>query len=267
MNWAWRSMADALNSCGTGVDAMLSVQRSFMYFPTQERMSPSAAGVPEMQEVTLRTPDGLDLLAWYAPPTRSGAPTLIYFHGNGGDIGMRAGKVSPFLEAGLGVLLTTYRGYSGNPGAPSEAGLYDDARAAHAFLEAQKPSGIVLYGESLGTGVAVQLATEIEALSVVLEAPFTSIADIALPQMPFMPLQSLIIDRFDSAKKIGAVNAPVLIVHGELDTTIPVRLARQLFDAANEPKEGHFIPGAGHNDLYVHGMAALALTFIENAAG
>lgn len=267
MNWAWRGMADALNSCGAGVDAMLSVQRSFMYFPTQDRPSPSDAGVPEMRQVTLHTADGLDLVAWYAPPTREGAPTLIYFHGNGGDIGMRAGKVSPFLDAGLGVLLTTYRGYSGNPGTPSETGLYADARAARAFLEAQNTSAIALYGESLGTGVAVQLATEMAPLAVVLEAPFTSIADLAQPQMPFLPVKALILDRFDSAAKIGEISAPLLIVHGALDATIPVQLARQLFEAAPEPKEGHFLPGAGHHDLFGHGMAALTLTFLEKNAG
>jgi len=250
-----------------GIDAMLSVQRHFMYFPSQDRSSPADAGVPEMGEVSLKTDDGLDLLAWYAAPAKKNGLTLIYFHGNGGDIGMRAGKVKPYLEAGFGVLLTTYRGYSANPGTPSEAGLYDDARAAHAFIKAQKPGKIALYGESLGTGVAVQLATEIHPAALVLEAPFTSIADIATPQMPFLPLKSLILDQFDSVGKIASIDAPLMIVHGEQDLTIPVHLARQLFDAARDPKEGHFLDQAGHNDLYEHGMAALTLAFLEKIAG
>ena len=156
-----------------------------------------------------------------------------------------------YLNAGLGVLLTTWRGYSGNPGTPTEDGLYADGRAARAFLRARGCGDArqILYGESLGTGVAVHLARESTPAALVLEAPFSSVVDIASGRFPLLPVRLLIVDRFDSAAKIGKVAAPVLIVHGERDRTIPVRLARRLFKRAREPKEAVFIPEADHADL------------------
>ena len=113
-------------------------QRSLTYFPDRTRPTPADSGVPELSPVSLETEDGLSLLAWYAPPRVSGAPSLVYFHGNAGHIGMRGFKVRAYLNAGLGVLLTTWRGYSGNPGTPTEDGLYADGRAARAFLRAAR---------------------------------------------------------------------------------------------------------------------------------
>ena len=220
--------------------------------------------MPELAPVALDTEDGLALLAWHAPPRAPGAPSLVYFHGNAGHIGMRGFKVRAYLNAGLGVLLTTWRGYSGNPGAPSEAGLYADGRAARAFLRARgcADGRHILYGESLGTGVAVHLARETAPAALVLEAPFTSIAEVAARRFPFLPVGPLIVDRFDSARKIGAAAAPLLIVHGERDEIIPARLARRLHARAPEPKEAVFIPDAGHADLQDFGLAAIVLDFL-----
>lgn len=239
-------------------------QRSLTYYPDRTRPTPVESGVPELSPVTLETEDGLTLLAWHAPPRAEGTPSLIYFHGNAGHIGMRGFKVRAYLNAGLGVLLTTYRGYSGNPGTPTEDGLYADGRAARAFLGARGCGDTrqILYGESLGTGVAVHLAREATPSALVLEAPFSSIADIAGGRFPLLPVGLLIADRFDSAAKIGKVGAPVLIVHGEHDRTIPVRLARKLFRRAREPKEGVFIPGADHADLPDFGLPAIVLEFL-----
>ena len=186
-------------------------QRSLTYFPDRTRPTPADSGVPELSPVSLETEDGLSLLAWYAPPRVSGAPSLAYFHGNAGHIGMRGFKVRAYLNAGLGVLLTTWRGYSGNPGTPTEDGLYADGRAARAFLRAhgRGDDRQILYGESLGTGVAVHLARETAPGALVLEAPFTSVVDIASGRFPLLPVGPLIVDRFDSAAKIGKVAAPV----------------------------------------------------------
>ncbi len=239
-------------------------QRSLTYFPDRTRPTPADSGVPELSPVTLETEDGLSLLAWYAPPRVSGAPSLAYFHGNAGHIGMRGFKVRAYLNAGLGVLLTSWRGYSGNPGTPTEDGLCADGRAARAFLRAHGcgDDRQILYGESLGTGVAVHLAREAAPGALVLEAPFSSIVDIASGRFPLLPVGPLIVDRFDSAAKIGKVAAPVLIVHGERDRTIPVRLARRLFKRAREPKEAVFIPEADHADLVEFGLPAIALEFL-----
>lgn len=241
-----------------------ALQRALTYYPDSMRPTPAEAGVPELAPVVLETEDGLLLLAWHAPPRADGAPSLIYFHGNAGHIGMRGFKVRAYLNAGLGVLLTTWRGYSGNPGTPTEDGLYADGRAARAFLRAHGASDArqILYGESLGTGVAVHLACEAAPAALVLEAPYSSIADIAAGRFPLLPMRPLIVDRFDSAAKIDKVSAPLLIVHGERDRTIPVRLARKLHKRAREPKEAVFIPEADHADLTEFGLAAIVLEFL-----
>ena len=241
-----------------------ALQRSLTYYPDHTRPTPAEAGVPELAPVTLETEDGLALLAWHAPPRTEGAPSLIYFHGNAGHIGMRSFKVRAYLNAGLGILLTTWRGYSGNPGTPTEDGLYADGRAARDFLRTRgvDDERQILYGESLGTGVAVHLAREAAPAALVLEAPYSSIADIASGRFPLLPVGPFILDRFDSAAKIGKVEAPLLIVHGERDRTIPVRLARKLHRRAREPKEAVFIPEADHADLTEFGLAAIVLEFL-----
>lgn len=263
MRW-WEGLGLAAVAYGAALGAAFAAQRSLIYFPDGTRPEPDRGVLPDIEPVTLETHDGLSLLAWHQRPRRAGAPTLVYFHGNAGHLGIRAAKLAPYLEAGFGGLLTSWRGYSGNPGKPSEQGLYADGRAALGFLtRAGIESGrIILYGESLGTGVAVQLATETRPAAVVLEAPYTSIPDIAAWRVPVAPVKPLVIDRFDSLAKIGAVQAPLLVVHGERDTTIPVRFGRKLFDAANDPKLGVFIDGAGHLDLYDHGMAGIVLDFL-----
>jgi len=245
--------------------ALYFMQRSLLYLPDQTRPTPVAFGVPEMAAVTLTTEDGLSLLAWWTPPRETGGPVLVYFHGNGGHIGYRGLKIRPYLDRGFGVLLVAWRGYSGNGGSPTEAGLYADGRAALRFLESR---GIavgqrVFYGESLGSGPAVELAAEGAAGALVLEAPFTSIADMAASQFPIFPARRLVRDRFDSIAKIGLVAVPLLIVHGERDGIVPARMGRALLAAANPPKEGVFLPRAGHNDLYDHGAAAHVLRFID----
>ncbi len=264
INWIWGGIAAGIGAYGLIVGGAFAGQRRLLYFPSAERPDPAASGVAEMAEVSLATEDGHALLAWHRPPADPALPTLVYFHGNAGHIGMRADKVRPYLDAGMGVLLTTWRGYSGNPGDPSEQGLYRDGRAALTFLAAAGAPAerIVLYGESLGTGVAVHLARERAPAAVVLEAPYSSIADVAQARFPLLPVKSLILDRFDSMNKIAALAAPVLIVHGARDWTIPIRFGERLFAAAAEPKKLHVYPDAGHNDLYDHGMAGLVMEFL-----
>jgi len=264
-DWIWGSFAAAIGAYGLILGSTFAAQRKLLYYPSSERPTPTESGVSEMAEVSLNTEDGHALLAWHRSPVDAAFPTLVYFHGNSGHIGMRADKVRPYLKAGLGVLLTTWRGYSGNPGAPSEEGLYSDGRSALAYLEAIGIASkqTVLYGESLGTGVVVQLACERTPGAVVLEAPYSSIPDVAQARLRLMPAKSLILDRFESKKKIADVRAPVLIAHGARDRTIPLRFGEQLFKVAVEPKKLHIYPEAGHNDLYDYGMAELVLDFLR----
>jgi len=228
------------------------MQRHIIYFPLSYFPSPAEAGVPQMRIVTLHTADGLALKAWYHPPIHSRLPTLIYVHGNAGHIGHRAMMVKPFLEEGYGVLLLTYRGYSGNPGKPTEQGLYQDARAALDFVHQHTIPNhcIVLYGNSIGTAVAIQMATEYPIGAMILQAPFPSLADVGQVHYPFLPIKPLLKDKFDSIKKVEKLKAPVLVIHGESDWIIPPKLSRQLFNSLPEPKQAKYTPDKGHNDLY-----------------
>lgn len=248
------------------------VQRSLIYQPDRSEPIPAASGVAEMTVIPLVAADGARTRSWYRPAAPA-KPTLIYFHGNAGNIGSRGGKVRAYLDAGFGVLLVGYRGYGGNPGRPSEDGLYADARAALEHLAAGgiEPGRWVIYGESLGTGVAVRMAAEwaergpIGAL--VLEAPFTSLADLAQHHYFYLPARWLVRDRFDSIERIAAVRTPVLVLHGERDGTVPVRFGRRLYERAQEPKEGRWFPDAGHNDLYDFGADRAVVDFVNGRLG
>jgi hypothetical protein len=158
-----------------------------------------------------------------------------------------------------------YRGYGGNPGSPSETGLYADGAAALDFLDHQgiMPNRLVLYGESLGSGVAVRMAGQHEIAGLILEAPFTSVAQVAQYHYPFVPASLLVRDRFDSLSRIRAVKVPILILHGGRDTVIPMRFGRALLDAAPGPKEGWFAPEAGHGDLARFGALDAVAVFLE----
>ncbi len=251
------------------VGAMYLLQRSLMYFPAQDLGTPLAEGVPELGVVRLRTDDGLDLVAWYKPAAKADGVTVVFFHGNGGHIGHRAARTRAFTEAGHGLLLVSYRGYGGNPGKPTEAGLFADSRAAYDFLvdEGVPPVRIAVIGESLGSGPAVYLAAERQVGALLLEAPFTSAGDVGQRAYPFLPVKLLIRDPFDSLSRIADVRVPLLIVHGERDEVVPVELGRRLFEAANEPKRGIFLPGAHHNDLDAHDITGLELEFLAEYLG
>lgn len=249
------------------VGSLYIFQRNLLYHPAAAMPTPAESGVPEMDAVSLETADGLRLTSWYEPAT-DGRPTLVYLCGNAGHLGYRASKVRHFLDAGYGVLLVGYRGFGGNPGRPSEAGLYLDGQAALGFLEGEGITAdrTVLYGESLGSGVAVHIAHEQAkdqpVAAVLLEAPYTSIADLAAHHYPFAPARWLVKDRFETETKIAGVGAPLLIFQAEDDRVIPVRYGKRLFEAAAEPKEAHWLPNGGHNGLYDVGAPEIALEFL-----
>jgi fermentation-respiration switch protein FrsA (DUF1100 family) len=243
------------------VGLLFTFQRSLLYPANPFRPAPAELGVPEMQVVTLRTRDGLDLVGWYAPP-RGDRATIVSFHGNGDFVGANADFARQLIDRGFGVLLASYRGYSGNPGTPSESGLYEDGRAALDFVET-RGGRVILQGFSLGSGVAVQLATERKVAGLILEAPFTSVVDVAAAAYPFVPVRFLMFDRFDSRAKIALIVVPVLITHGTLDEVIPAVQFDHLYAAITAPKTRAVIEGATHVDLARHGSGRAALRFIE----
>ncbi|HVR67252.1 MAG TPA: alpha/beta hydrolase [Verrucomicrobiae bacterium] len=230
-----------------GVLALLYFyQQKLLYFPDVERPDAGPPGL--LEPVAYRSADGIELNSLYRAPPSDAAQVLLHFHGNAGNIGDRVGRIVPYADAGMGVLLAEYRGFGGNSGSPSEQGFYDDARAAIGFLRQQgvEPGRIVFYGESLGSGVAVQMATEFACGALVLEAPYSSVADVAQGRYWMFPVKALVRDRFDSTAKIAGVRCPIFIMHGTADRVIPIRYGERLYTLAPSPKEMKVYPGLGH---------------------
>ena len=261
-NWVAQAMATfkwllilGVASYG-GLIALLYVsQRALQYFPERVRTAPAEAGLPEAVEVMLDTVDGERVVAWHVPP-REQQPVVIYFHGNGASLRWRVDRFRALIADGSGLVALSYRGYGGSSGRPTEAGLINDALAAYDFARGRyQPQRIVLWGESLGSAVAVALAAEHPVGHVILQSPFTSALDIATHRYWFVPVRMLMKDQFRSDLRIGKITAPVLVLHGDRDTVVPIRLGERLFDMINAPKRFVRFPGIGHNDL---GMPAVA---------
>lgn len=233
-----------------GVLALMYVfQRALLYFPDTARTLPAAAGLGQASEVTFDSSDGEKLLAWYAPP-RDGKKLVLYFQGNAGGLDLRADRFNWLTADGTGLLALRYRGYGGSSGKPSEAGLIRDANAAYDFAAARlPPTRLVLFGESLGTAVAVALGAERPAAGVILDAPFTSAADVGAAAYPFAPVRWLMKDTWHSDTRVGRIKAPLLVLHGELDRLVPIRFSERLFALANEPKRMVRFPQGGHVNL------------------
>jgi uncharacterized protein len=264
VRWLYAAIGALLFGYAAVVGVLYIEQRTLLYHPSMQRPPLGSLAAFGAREVTLNTKDGLELFSWYLPPL-AGAPVIVYFHGNGGDIGMQGGRLRRFGEVGFGVLMVEYRGYGANPGAPTEPGLLADARAALAFLDTQHvPSDRrVLYGQSLGSGIAVQLAASNPIAALILESPYSSIADVAQYHYPWVPARWLLHDKFDSLAVIGQVKAPMLFLQAEHDTIIPARFGRALYAAAPEPKMMWSTDQGDHNDVGALGGFEVAIDFVR----
>src|SRR5882757_4658691 len=251
-----------------GLAALFFAQRSFLFpIPTAARTTPQAAGFPEAEEHVLATADGEKVIVWHVP-ARPGHPVILYFHGNGDFLAGFFGRFRELIADGTGVIALSYRGYAGSSGQPSERGLLLDAAAAYAFATARYSADkIVVWGFSLGTGVAVALAAEAPVGKLILEAPYTSIADVAASAFPIFPVRLVIKDPFHSDQRIARVNAPLLVMHGVRDAMIPIAFGERLFAQAHEPKQFVRLPDGGHNDLDAHGATETVRQFIGAAKG
>ena len=237
-------------------------QRHLLYLPSSGLLAPDIVGLANVRVLDIRTQDGLTLGAWYVPPRQPAPPTatVIVFNGNAGNRSHRAPLAWRLAEAGYATVLVDYRGYGGNPGTPSERGLLADARAVVSTVTAFEQvdaSRLVYFGESLGSGVAVQLALEMPPAALVLRSPFTSVTDVAAHHYWFLPVWRLVWDRFDSLSRIGRVRCPLLVVAGDRDRVVPFALSQRLFEAAREPKRFVRVPGADHNDAELAAGAPL----------
>lgn len=246
-----------------GVVALLAIfQRSFIYHPPRERLD--EATLRARGYAPLDAPASGPASLWLSAPPDATGRVVVFLHGNAGEIAGALDKVEPLRRAGHGVLLVEYPGFAQVAGSPTEVAIFATAVRGIDALAARGIAGrrLVLWGESLGTGVAVPLAAGRGVGGVILEAPFTSVADRAQEIYWWTPARSLVRDRFDNLGRIAAIDAPLLIVHGERDTVTPAAHGRRLLDAAREPKRGIFYPMGAHTDLPEHGMTQAIVEFI-----
>jgi uncharacterized protein len=233
---------------------MLLFERRLIYFPYRAvELRPADLSLRH-EEAILTTSDGVKIHAWWLPADGADLAVIVC-NGNAGNMSYRLDRVAAMhRRLGVSALLFDYRGYGQSEGQPDEPGTYQDARAAYRFLtetRGVRPDHIVIFGESLGAAVAVQLALERPARGLVLESPFTSVPEMARAAYPFLPpIGRLIRTRYETIAKIGALRMPLLVLHGEHDTIVPVSQGHRVFEAAPQPKRLFVIPGAGHNDTY-----------------
>jgi fermentation-respiration switch protein FrsA (DUF1100 family) len=245
---------------------MYFAQRKLLYFPETVRTTPAELGFAAAQEVTLETADGERVIAWHVPPRANNA-VVIYFHGNGGALRLRLDRFRAITADGTGLVALSYRGYGGSTGSPTENGLLADADAAYDFAIARYPAErLVLWGESLGTGVATTLAAKRKVGRLLLESPFTSAADVGASVYWYVPVRLLMKDQFRSDERIRQVKVPLLVIHGTLDRVVPISFGERLFALANEPKRMVRIPGGGHVNLDGFGAQDITRPFVAEAA-
>ncbi len=231
------------------------VDRVFVFYPDRRlRITPAQVGL-DYQDLWIETSDGERLHGWLVK-AETHAPLLLFFHGNAGNIGDRVENVALLVRAGISVLIFDYRGYGKSSGKPTEEGVYTDGLAVYEYAVktlGYGPQNIVLFGRSLGAAVAAHLASRVEVAGVILESAFTNLKDLAWVHYPFIPGKFLVKHKFDVLEMVKGMKAPLLVIHGDQDDLVPVRLGERVYGAAPGAKEFYVVPGAGHNDTDVVG--------------
>ncbi len=240
------------------------LERSLMYAADPRYTNPKKAGAPAFTEHTLHTPDGEQIISWYAP-AEPGQPTLLYIHGNAGTLADRAERITAYHEEGRGCLIMSYRGYSGSTGRPSEKANVADAKLAFDTLVnwGIEPQDIFIYGESIGTGIAVQVAGDRRPGGLILDAPYTSIVDVGEMHYPYLPARLMMRDRYETMRHLKRITAPLLVIHGEQDRVIPVEMGRKVAASSPTPSDIVTFRGAGHSDHAQFGSFAAVNDWID----
>ena len=220
---------------------MYIFQRNFLYHPDKNNYLRGEKLNVDIKEISVPSTDGITLKAWFYKNPQN-KYTVLFFHGNAGGLGNRIYKLNELKNLNLNYLIISWRGFSGNKGNPTEQGLYSDARSALEWLEKNNISKnkIILYGESLGTGVAVEVSQNQKFAGIILESPYTSIVDAAKIYYPYLPVDLILKDKYLSLKKIKNINSPILIMHGGADRIIPITMGKKLFDEVQSKKYGYF---------------------------
>lgn len=223
-------------------------QRNLQYHPDTALRSPESLGLSGISIITFKAADDETIVAWHKPAL-TGRPTIMYFHGNGGSVSTRPKKIATYAASNYGLLAVSYRGYGGSTGSPSERGFLTDAEAAYVWLKSQGVSenDILVVGESIGTGVAVQFAAKHRIRAMALEAPFANAVDIGAAAYWYLPVRLLMHDQFRSADYIASVKVPLWITHGTDDQLIPFAQGQKLFSLANDPKTFVAVQGGTHD--------------------
>jgi len=215
-------------------------QSNLLYHPAENNYFGDKLTV-SLDKVKIKTEDNIELLAWHHNKNIN-YKTILFFHGNAGSLENRIHKINHFKDMDINFLIIAWRGFSGNKGQPSEKGLYEDAKSAVRWLKNKgiEKKDIVIYGESLGTGVASEIAQNNNFAGVILESPFTSMVDAGKSKYPFFPIKLLLKDKYESDKKIKNIVSPILIMHGESDRIVPFWMGKKMYDLANKPKFSYF---------------------------
>jgi len=240
-------------------------QRSLLYHPNENNYSGDQLSVP-IEKVKINTEDNIELLAWFHEKDLINNKTILFFHGNAGNLENRIYKLNQFGDMEVNFLIIAWRGFSGNNGNPTEKGLYIDGRSAIKWLidKGVEEKNIILYGESLGTGVATHLSQNKDFAGVILETPFTSMTDAAKTFYPYIPVGILLKDKFDNKNKVKNIKSPVLILHGEADQIVPFDMGKKIFSLANEPKYSYFTKTDNHMMEFDKKLIKALKTFIKS---
>ncbi len=240
-------------------------QRNLLYHPNENNYSEDKISV-DIENVRIKTSDNIELLGWYHEKNLKDSKTLIFFHGNAGSLENRIHKLNHFRDMNINFLIIAWRGFSGNNGNPSEQGLYEDGKSAIDWLikKGVSEKNLILYGESLGTGVATHLAQNKNFAGVILETPFTSMIDAAKKFYPYIPVKLLLKDKFENYKKIKNINSPILIMHGEADQLVPFSMGEKIYEIANEPKYSYFTKYDNHMMEYDENLVLALKSFFKS---
>ena len=236
-----------------------------LYHPNENNYSGDQISV-DIKKVKILTSDKIELIGWYHEKNIKNLKTLLFFHGNAGSLENRIHKLNHFKEMDINFLIIAWRGFSGNKGKPSEKGLYDDGQSAINWLKNNglDEKNLILYGESLGTGVATHLAQNKNFAGIILETPFTSMIDAAKTFYPYIPVKLLLKDKFENQKKIKNINLPILIMHGEVDQIVPFSMGKKIYEIANEPKYSHFTKYDNHMMEYDEKLILALKSFLKS---
>ena len=240
-------------------------QRSLLYHPNENNYSGDKISV-DIEKVKIQTSDNIELLGWYHEKNLKDYKTLVYFHGNAGSLENRIHKLNHFQDMNINFLIIAWRGFNGNKGKPSERGLYVDGKSAIDWLKKKgvDEKNLILYGESLGTGIATHLAQNKNYAGVILETPFTSMVDAAKNFYPYIPINLLLKDKFENFKKVKNINTPILVMHGEVDQIVPFSMGKKIYEIANNPKYSYFTKYDDHMMEYDENLVLALKSFFNS---